>query len=266
MFQRPRGARLHPRLRFPLGGALPPALRHRPAGGAAELRPAAARSPGAWATATARADGDNTPAVERFMRRYFLIAREVGALTRVFCAKLEAEQAKTAPRGPLALPAGPPRRAARPLDEPGFHDRRRPADRRRAGDLRGRSGQSDPAVRASPTGATSTCTRTPSPPPPARCSLITLEGAPRSGGRARSSSTCWRAASNPQRTLDADERGRRARPLHPRVRPHRRADAVQHVPLLHGGRAHAAGGRRDRRHRRRRASPRTTRCRSPSCR
>jgi [protein-PII] uridylyltransferase len=32
--------------------------------------------------------------VERFMRRYFLIAREVGALTRTFCAQLEAEQAK----------------------------------------------------------------------------------------------------------------------------------------------------------------------------
>src|SRR6202789_4451694 len=28
--------------------------------------------------------GDQTPAVERFMRRYFLIAREVGALTRIF--------------------------------------------------------------------------------------------------------------------------------------------------------------------------------------
>src|ERR1700722_16423373 len=42
---------------------------------------------------------DQTPAVERFMRRYFLIAREVGALTRVFTAKLEAEHLKAAPRG-----------------------------------------------------------------------------------------------------------------------------------------------------------------------
>jgi ATP-dependent RNA helicase RhlE len=33
----------------------------------------------------------------------------------------------------------------------------------------------------------------------------------------------------------ADERSRRARSLSPRVRPHRRADAVQHVPPLHGG-------------------------------
>ncbi len=34
------------------------------------------------------------PHVERFMRRYFVTAKEVGALTRAFCAKLEAQQAK----------------------------------------------------------------------------------------------------------------------------------------------------------------------------
>jgi [protein-PII] uridylyltransferase len=66
-----------------------------------------------------RQGGDNTPAVERFMRRYFLIAREVGVLTREFCAKLEADAAKTAPKG---LSRFLPRRRAerRPLDEPGF--------------------------------------------------------------------------------------------------------------------------------------------------
>ncbi|HEY5070881.1 MAG TPA: [protein-PII] uridylyltransferase [Caulobacteraceae bacterium] len=46
-----------------------------------------------------RKGGDNTPAVERFMRRYFLVAKEVGALTRVFAAKLEADHMKSAPRG-----------------------------------------------------------------------------------------------------------------------------------------------------------------------
>ena len=40
-----------------------------------------------------------TPAVERFMHRYFLIAKEVGALTRIFCAKLEDEHAKGKPEG-----------------------------------------------------------------------------------------------------------------------------------------------------------------------
>ncbi|HEY3798212.1 MAG TPA: [protein-PII] uridylyltransferase [Caulobacteraceae bacterium] len=67
-----------------------------------------------------RPGGDNTPAVERFMRRYFLIAREVGTLTRAFSAKLEAEHMKAVPKGlSRFLPQTPPRR--QPLGEPGFH-------------------------------------------------------------------------------------------------------------------------------------------------
>jgi [protein-PII] uridylyltransferase len=58
-----------------------------------------------------RRDGDNTPAVERFMRRYFLIAKDVGVLTRAFSAKLEADHMKSSPRGLLRMlpgrPAGP---------------------------------------------------------------------------------------------------------------------------------------------------------------
>ncbi len=66
-----------------------------------------------------RRDGDNTPAVERFMRRYFLFAKEVGSLTRTFTAKLEADHLKSAPRGLSRLL---PRRVVRkPLAEPGFH-------------------------------------------------------------------------------------------------------------------------------------------------
>jgi [protein-PII] uridylyltransferase len=66
------------------------------------------------------AGGDQTPAVERFMRRYFLIAREVGSLTRAFTAKLEAEHLKTAPKGlSRFLPGRPAQRQA--LNEPGFH-------------------------------------------------------------------------------------------------------------------------------------------------
>lgn len=41
----------------------------------------------------------NQSRVERFMKRYFLVAKRVGALTRVLCAKLEADQAKRAPQG-----------------------------------------------------------------------------------------------------------------------------------------------------------------------
>ena len=66
-------------------------------------------------------DRGDAPAVERFMRRYFLIAKEVGALTRAFSAKLEAEQAKIQPRGLSRLLA--PRRGSRkPLDAPGFFE------------------------------------------------------------------------------------------------------------------------------------------------
>jgi [protein-PII] uridylyltransferase len=66
-----------------------------------------------------RKDGDNTPAVERFMRRYFLIAREVGVLTREICAKLEADQAKREPQG---LSRFLPRRRGqrKPLEVKGF--------------------------------------------------------------------------------------------------------------------------------------------------
>ena len=66
-----------------------------------------------------RKDGDNTPAVERFMRRYFLIAKEVGVLTREFCAKLESEEAKKKPQGLSRFLPGR-RGGRRPLDVPGF--------------------------------------------------------------------------------------------------------------------------------------------------
>ena len=61
------------------------------------------------------ADAEPAASVERFMRRYFLIAREVGALTRVFCAKLEADQAKQPQGLARLLPRRAPRR--RELDD-----------------------------------------------------------------------------------------------------------------------------------------------------
>ncbi|ATQ41071.1 [protein-PII] uridylyltransferase [Caulobacter mirabilis] len=67
-------------------------------------------------------DRADNPAVERFMRRYFLIAREVGALTRTFSAKLETEHLKAHPKGlSRFLPGrGGPKR--KPLDVAGFHE------------------------------------------------------------------------------------------------------------------------------------------------
>ena len=67
--------------------ALPPALPRRPRRGAADLRHAARDR---------RPYGLRRPAgvrgVERFMKHYFLVAKDVGDLTRIFCAVLETEQ------------------------------------------------------------------------------------------------------------------------------------------------------------------------------
>lgn len=48
-------------------------------------------------------------AVERFMKHYFLVAKTVGELTRVFCAVLEAERLHTAPVHRAGAEAGPAR-------------------------------------------------------------------------------------------------------------------------------------------------------------
>jgi len=55
-------------------------------------------------------DRADESAVERFMRRYFLIAKDVGALTRAFCAKLEVDGAKATSGLSRFLPLGRPRR------------------------------------------------------------------------------------------------------------------------------------------------------------
>jgi len=66
-------------------------------------------------------DRGDAPAVERCMRRYFLIAKEVGALTRVFAAKLESERVKQEPKGLSRLLPGRGRGRRTTLD-PGFHE------------------------------------------------------------------------------------------------------------------------------------------------
>ncbi len=64
------------------------------------------------------ADRTNQRGVERFMKRYFLVAKEVGVLTRILCAKLEADNAKSAPRGLSRLM--PSRRGRPEAVAPGF--------------------------------------------------------------------------------------------------------------------------------------------------
>jgi [protein-PII] uridylyltransferase len=66
-------------------------------------------------------DRGDAPAVERFMRRYFLMAKEVGALTRAFCAKLEAEESKKKPLG-LSRLLTPRHKSTRKPLAAGFHE------------------------------------------------------------------------------------------------------------------------------------------------
>ena len=65
-------------------------------------------------------DRGDAPAVERFMRRYFLIAKEVGALTRTFCAQLESEESKRQPQGLSRFLPGAKKAGRKALDAPGF--------------------------------------------------------------------------------------------------------------------------------------------------
>src|SRR5689334_14714569 len=66
-------------------------------------------------------DRGDAPAVERFMRRYFLIAKDVGSLTRVFAAKLEADRIKQKPSGLSRLIPGRGKAKRKKLDA-GFHE------------------------------------------------------------------------------------------------------------------------------------------------
>ncbi len=61
-------------------------------------------------------DREGQQGVERFMKRYFLVAKDVGGLTRILAAKLEAEHKKKPEGLRRFLPVRPPQ----PLPEAGF--------------------------------------------------------------------------------------------------------------------------------------------------
>lgn len=61
-------------------------------------------------------DREGQQGVERFMKRYFLVAKDVGGLTRILAAKLEADHKKKPEGLRRFLPSRPPQ----PLSEPGF--------------------------------------------------------------------------------------------------------------------------------------------------
>ena len=198
--------------------------------------------------------------VERFMKHYFLTAKHVGDLTAILCAGLEERQAKPAPVLSRMIARLRPARSRRTLTETDdfIIDNNR-INLARAQCVRARSGQSDPAVLS---GAEAQ-SRHPSRRHARRRALAQADrrqGARRQGGQPA-------VPGNPdleergRNRAAPHERGRRARRIRARLRPHRGDDAVQHVPPLHGGRASVALHRRAQRDRARRQSPRS---RSPA--
>ncbi|MBI1187800.1 MAG: [protein-PII] uridylyltransferase [Alphaproteobacteria bacterium] len=65
---------------------------------------------------------EGQPRVERFMKHYFLVAKDVGALTRTLCAKLEGDHAKSGPINLARVLSGGAAlaRTHRSFAEPGF--------------------------------------------------------------------------------------------------------------------------------------------------
>ena len=84
-------------------------------------------------------DHAGTRGVERFMKHYFLIAKDVGDLTRIFCA--HARSRAGAPAALLVAAPGLPQAVGR-----GLRRRRQPARRRRRPCVPRRSRQSPPAL------------------------------------------------------------------------------------------------------------------------
>ena len=174
-------------------------------------------------------------AVERFMKHYFLVAKDVGDLTTILCSALEIEQVKPSP-GLTQL-----------LNPLSWRTRRRI---RASSDFRidnGRLNVADAEVfkrdpvnlirffaKAEQTGAFFH----PNAVRLLRRSLRLIDDKLRNDAEAnRIFLEMLCSDKNPEPTLAAHERGRRARPLRARLRQGRVDDAVQHVPPLHGGRA-----------------------------
>ena len=200
--------------------------------------------------------------VERFMKHYFLVAKEVGDLTAIVCAGLEERQAKPSPM--LDRFFGRIWRRRESLDDKDFvienaritfaHPAtfaRDPVNMIRLFALADESGL---AIH------------------PDAMRLVSLEPQQDRPDDARGSDgeqavrVDPRLAQRARGGAAADEPGRRARPLHPRVRPHRRADAVQHVPFVHGRRAPDPGDRHPRRDREPAAARSSIRSRRRCCR
>ena len=83
--------------------------------------------------------------VERFMKHYFLVAKDVGDLTAIVCAALEERQTKPTP-GVRPVHRAPAATHPRDRRHKGLQGRERSHQHRPRRRLRARSGQSDPPV------------------------------------------------------------------------------------------------------------------------
>ena len=176
--------------------------------------------------------------VERFMKHYFLVAKDVGDLTAILCggaggARGEAD-AGARPRGRAVQAASAPRRARvgrfRRRPQPHQHRGRRMP----SAAIRSTSSASSASRRS--TISRSIRTRCASRPR----SLKLIDQTLREDKTANQLFFEILTSRGRRGRAAPHERGGRARPLRARLRPHRRDDAVQHVPPLHGGRASAA--------------------------
>ena len=184
--------------------------------------------------------------VERFMKHYFLVAKDVGDLTAIVCAALEERQTKPTPVFDRFI--GRLRRRTRAIaDAKDFK-----VDNDRVNVIRADAFERDPVnlIRLFWIADRSNLPIHPNA-DAARHAIAEAHRRPvaRGSGGEPPVSRDPHFAQRARDRAPAHERGRRARPVHSRFRPRRRHDAVLDVPSLHGRRASPPHGRRAQRDR-----------------
>ena len=194
--------------------------------------------------------------VERFMKHYFLIAKDVGDLTAILCAELEDSHAKSIPVLSRVMARIPPGQAGAAGRQRRFCRRQESHHRRQRQRVPPRSGQPDPHLPSRAEAQSGIPSRR-----HARGDAV-AQAHRRQTARQRGSQQTVPGDSHlqerPGNRAAANERIRRARQVCARLRQDRLHDAVQHVPPLHRRRAPVALHRRAGGHRpgRRSATPR----------
>ena len=179
--------------------------------------------------------------VERFMKHYFLVAKDVGDLTAIVCAALEERQAK--PTQAFDRFLGRLRRRPQALDDAVDFK----IDHDRINVIRADAFERDPVnlIRLYWAADRSSLAIHPDATRLVTQSLKRIDAELRADPEAnRLFLEILTSRRSPETALQTDERSGRARPLHPRLRPRRRADAVLDVSPLHDRRAPAAHRRR----------------------